>query len=135
MSGMQGHGTPARGSGKNYTLWTYEWTYTDGSGAVLLDEDKSDQDPGIASTAAVTDGGSGITGIRFPKCTRAWVIGKNLAPGTPATGANHRVHEVTDLVATSGTANVRFMDLDGTPTAVDPSADSRYTLTLRLEYI
>lgn len=134
MSGLPGIGTPVRGSGKSYSLWTYEWTYTDGSGAVLLDETQSDQHPDIASTAAVTDGGSGITGVRFPKCTRAFPIGKNLSPGTPATGANHREHAVTDMNAAAGTCNVRFMDLDGTPTAVDPSADSRYTLTLRLEF-
>lgn len=125
------HGTPAKGSGKDYTLHTLEWTYSDGSGAVALDTAQSDQHPAVPTPVAYE--ATGITAIVFPKSARAWVQGWNFSPGTPATGANHRNVAVTDLSASGGTCKVRFMDLDGTPTAVDPSTSSRFTLTLRLE--
>lgn len=128
---LSGHGTPVRGSGKDYTLHTLEWTYSDGSGAVNLDEAQSDLHPDIATPVAYS--ATGITAITFPKSLRAWPHGWNLSAGTPATGANHRDVEITDMNAAAGTCKVRFFDLDGTPTAADPSADSRFTLTLRLE--
>lgn len=128
---MRGCGTLLKGSGKDLTVWKLEWTFTDGSGAVLLDATQSDRDPDIATPVA--DGGAGIINVRFPKCTRFWVLSKNLEPASPATGANYRVHEVTDKVAASGTCNVRLIDLDGTPSAVDPASGSRYQLILLLE--
>lgn len=128
---LSGHGTPVRGSGKDFTLHTLEWTYSDGSGAVDLDEQQSDLMVEIPSP--VVAGATGITALTIPKCPRAWVVGVNFSPGTPATGANHRVVTVTDLSASAGTANVRFFDLDGTPTAADPSSGSRMTVTFRLE--
>lgn len=128
---LSGHGTPVRGSGKDYTVHTLEWTYTDGSGAIDLDEAQSDLHPDIPTPVAFS--AAGITNIVFPKSMRAWVLGFNLAPGTPATGANHRNVAVTDVSANGGTCKVRFFDLDGTPTAADPSTSSRFTLTLRLE--
>lgn len=128
---LSGHGTPVRGSGKDYTLHTLEWTYSDGSGTIDLDEAQSDLDVNIPTPVAKE--ATGITDLIFPKCPRAWVVGWNLSPGTPATGANHRVMTVTDLSATAGTAKVRFFDLDGTPTATDPSSGTRVTVTFRLE--
>lgn len=128
---LSGHGTPCRGSGKDFTIHVLEWTYSDGSGAVDLDEQQSDQDVNIATPVAFS--ATGITAITFPKSARAWVLGWNLSAGTPATGANHRDVEVTDLSANAGTCKVRFFDLDGTPTAADPASGSRMTLHLRLE--
>lgn len=128
---LSGHGTPVRGSGKDYTLHTLEWTYTDASGAIDLDEAQSDLHPAVPTPVAFS--ATGITAIVFPKSVRAWPKGWNLAPGTPATGANHRNVAITDVNPTAGTCNVRFFDLDGTPTAADPSSGSRFTLHLRLE--
>lgn len=128
---LSGHGTPVRGSGKDFTVHVLEWTYTDGSGAVSLDTEQSDSHPAVPTPVAFS--ATGITAIVFPKSKRAWPLGWNLAAGTPATGANHRDVEITDLDANAGTCKVRFFDLDGTPTAADPSSGSRFTLHLRLE--
>lgn len=128
---LSGHGTPVRGSGKDYTLHTLEWTYSDGSGTVDLDEQKSDLDVHIATPVAKE--ATGITDLVIPKSLRMWVQGWNFQPGTPATGANARNVQITDLDPTAGTAKVRFFDLDGTPTATDPSSGSRMTVTFRLE--
>ncbi len=128
---LSGHGTPARGSGKDFTVHVLEWTYSDGSGAVSLDTAKSDRHPEVPTPVAFS--ATGITQLTFPKSDRAWVLGCNSSPGTPATGANYRAHEITDVDAAAGTAKVRFFDLDGTPTAADPSSGTRYTVTLRLE--
>lgn len=128
---MRNCGTPLRGSGKDQTIWKLEWTFTDGSGAVSLDTAQSDRDPDIATPVA--DGGAGIVNVTFPKCSRFWILSKNLEPATEATGSNYRVHEVTDKSATAGTCKVRAFDLDGTPTAAEFENGSRYQLILLLE--
>lgn len=128
---LSGHGTPVRASGKDCTVHVLEWTYSDGSGAVDLDEQQSDRLVEIPTPVAFS--ATGITAIVFPKSLRAWVLGYNLSAGTPATGANARNVEITDMNALAGTCKVRFFDLDGTPTAADPSSGSRFTLHLRLE--
>jgi hypothetical protein len=128
---LAGHGTPCRASGKDCTFHVLEWTYSDASGTVDLDETQSDQDVNIPTP--VVKNATAITDVTFPKSTRAWVLGWNLSAGTPATGANARNVEVTDLNANAGTCKVRFFDLDGTPSAVDPSSGTRFTLHLRLE--
>lgn len=128
---LGGCGTPLRASGNGLTLWKLEWTYSDGSGAVSLDTAQSDRHPDIATPVA--DGGTGITNLTFPKCDRFWIMSKNLEPAGETTGSEYRVHEVTDKSATAGTCTVRFFDLDGTPTAVDPTSGSRYQLILLLE--
>lgn len=127
---MRGCGTLLKGSGKDQTIWKLEWTFGS-SGAVTLDSTQSDEDPSIATPVA--DGGTGIVNVVFPKCSRFWILSKNLEPDGETTGSEYRVHEVTDKSATAGTCNVRFFDLDGTPTAVDPTSGSRYQLTLLLE--
>lgn len=128
---LAGHGTPVRGSGKDFTIHVLEWTYSDGSGTVDLDEGQSDRDVNIPTPVAKS--ATAITGISFPKSARAWPLGINMSPGTPGTGANARVVHVTDVNANAGTCKVRFYDLDGTPSAVDPSSGTRVTLHLHLE--
>lgn len=124
---------PLRGSGREaLNVWKLEWTWTDGSGAVALDAHQSDQDRRV--TTPVADGGPGIVNLSFPKCKRMWVMSKNLVPASATTGSQYRVHEVTDQLPQSGTAKVRFFDLDGTPTAVEMDSGDRYQLMLLLEY-
>lgn len=123
---------PLRGSGRNQSVWKLEWTYSDGTGTPALDTAQSNQDPRVVTPVA--DGGVGITNITFPKCTRMWILGKNFVPASATTGSQYLTHEVTDQAPTSGTAKVRYMDLDGTPTATDPASGSRYQLILLLEY-
>lgn len=128
---MRNCGTILKGSGKDQTVWKLEWTFTDGSGAVAIDSAQSDEDPSIATPIA--DGGAGIVNITFPKCSRFWVLSKNLEPASETAGANYRVHEVTDKNAAAGTCKVRAFDLDGTPSAVEFESGSRYQLILLLE--
>lgn len=135
MSGLPGCGTPVQGSGKNFTLWSLEWTYSDGSGAVSLDTGQSDRHPDI--TTPVADGGTGITNIRFPKCTRVWIIECGLEPpsGDLGDGTDYRLIEITERSATAGTCNFRMLDVEGSGNLVDPTSGARGHLTLRLEFV
>lgn len=135
--GLPGIGVPVRAGGKAAALWRMEWTYTDGSGAVLLDTGQSDRHPDIASTAAVVDGGTGITNLRFPKCTRVWVMSKGLEPptGDLADGTDYRHIEITERDADAGTANFRMVDIEGSGNIIDPTSGARGYVTLLLEFI
>lgn len=132
--GLPNTGCVLQGTGKDQTVWKLEWTYTDGSGAVSLDTDQSDQDPRVATPVA--DGGTGITTINFPKCDRAWVLSKGLEPptGDLADGTDYRHTEITELVAASGTANFRMVDIEGSGNIIDPTSGARARLILLLEY-
>lgn len=125
---------PVRGSakGNQNSLWKMEITWA--SSVPSLDKANSDVDQTIGVANAATDGGSGaIVNIKFPKCIKVRVLSKNLVCATASTGTQYRVHEVTDQSASAGTAKIRFMDLDGTPSAVAPVDGSRYQLILLLE--
>ena len=114
-----------------------EWTYTDGSGAVLLDTATgeggawTDQDPRIVTPVA--DGGTGITTIQFPKSRRARVAHVSVEPATPGTIGNFRNAVVADLDAVAGTCSIYFATHDGAALE-DPESGSRGRLTLELEY-
>jgi|ERR1044071_2290450 hypothetical protein len=123
-----GCGIQLKGSGKDQTVWKLEWTY-DGSGNPTIDTTQSDRDPDIATPLA--NGGTGITNITIPKCSRFWILSKNLTPATPGTGTNYRFHEVTDKSAVAGTCKVRFIDTAFA--AANPQSGTRYQLTLLLE--
>lgn len=128
---LPGIGNPVRSSLFDNSIWHTEWTFPAADSVPLIDNTTSDRDERVPTPVAINT--TGIVNLVFPKCRRARVIGKNLSPGTPGTGANYRVVEVVDLSATAGTATVRFIDLDGTPTAAHPSAASRCSVTLLLE--
>jgi hypothetical protein len=123
--------TPVRAQGRDAELWDLEWTFTDGSGSVLLDSDQSCLDARVATPVA--DGGSGITTVRFPKCKRAWVNFVGLEPATEGTAANYRQVAVVSLLPTSGSCEVRYVAANGGALS-DPESLSRMRLTLRLEY-
>jgi hypothetical protein len=125
---MRNCGTILKGSGKDLTVWKLEWTFGS-SGAVTLDSTQSDEDPSIATP--LTDEDTGIVSLRFPKCSRFWVLSKNLEPAGETTGTEYRFHEVTDKSASAGTAKVRFFNT--TFAAADPTSGSRYQLILLLE--
>jgi len=123
----RGCGTLLKGSGKDQTIWKLEWTYTDGSGAVLLDATQSDEDPTIATPVAY--GGTGITSIRFPKATRVWV--QHCSVEAAVAGTSEKSARPGSIVATSGTMNVVI----NTPpsTLADPPSGARGRLVLLLE--
>lgn len=129
-------GTPLRGSGKDQTVWKLEWTYTDASGAVSLDTAQSDRHPNVATPVA--DGGTGITNIAFPRCSRAWVLGKGLEPPSAdlADGTDYRHVEITEIdpdAASNGTCNFRMVDIEGSGNLLDPTSGARGRLVLLLE--
>lgn len=126
-------GNPVRGGLFDNSVWHTEWTFAAADSVPTLDGAKSDRDERVPTPVAAS--ATGIITLRFPKCARARVIGKNLSPGTPGTTANFRVVEVVGLDAAGGTASVYYVDLDGTPTAAHPSAASRCSVTLLLEAI
>ena len=124
-------GTPLRGSGKDQTVWKLEWTYTDGSGAVDLDETQSDQHPNVSTP--VEDGAStGLTNIRFPRCNRAWVLECSIEAPTP--GTSEQVAKVADLDADNGTTGVlTFVCLSDALALEEATSGSRARLILLLE--
>lgn len=126
-------GTPVRTALLDGSLWHTEWTFAAADSVPTLDTAKSDRDERVPTPIAAN--ATGIVDLKFPKCNKARVVGKNFSPGTPGTTANFRVWEVCDLDAAAGTATVRYVDLDGTPTAAHPSAASRCSVTLLLEAI
>lgn len=134
MSGLPGIGTFGRHQGRSADYWDLEWTFTDGSGAVLIDSTQSCLETRVATPVA--DGGTGITNVAFPKCRRAWVVHCSLEPptGDLGDGTDVRLCVVTEVVATSGTCNVRFFDVEGSGNLVDPTSGARCRLTLRLEF-
>lgn len=128
---LPGIGTPVRSSGFDASVWHTEWTFPAADTVPLIDNTQSDRDERVPTPVALS--AEGIVTLRFPKSRRARVVGKNCSPGTPATTANFRVVEVVGLDAAGGTCTVRFVDLDGTPTYVHPSAATRVSVTLQLE--
>lgn len=136
--GLPGTGTDVTSSGLSATMWSLEWTYTDGSGAVLLDSvDEpdgawTDRDPRV--TTPVADGTAGITLITYPKCRRVRVLHCSIEPATPGTASNHR-HLVPELVVPSaGTMQLRILAANGGAVNSDPESGSRGRLVLQLEY-
>lgn len=109
-----------------------EWTYTDGSGAVLFDGDNSDKDTlfrkGI--TTPVVDGGTGLTNISFPPCSKVRVLYEGLEP--PVNGTSEKQVRCGDLNAAAGTGV--FVICTAPSTLADPASGSRGRLTLALEY-
>lgn len=128
---LPGVGNPVRSKLRDGSIWHTEMTFAAADSEPTLDSSTSDTDERVPTPVAKT--ATGVIALKFPKCTRARVIGKNLSPGTPDTEANFKAHEIVSLDADAGTAEIRFITLDGTPAPVDPSASSRYSVTLLLE--
>src|ERR1043165_2295657 len=91
-------GTLLRGSGLDQSIWKIEWTYTDGSGAVLLANAQSDRDERVATPVA--DGGTGLTLIKFPKCKRVWVL--DCSVNVPTPGTSERLPRPGSIDAAAG---------------------------------
>jgi hypothetical protein len=131
MPGLPNIGTPVKASGRNAQFWSYEWTYTDGSGAVLIDATKSDRDERIATPVA--DGGTGLTLIRFPKCRRARII--HCSVSAPTAGTTEKLVIPTTPVPLTGSVSVATMTIStGTTALADPVVNSRGRITLLLDY-
>ncbi len=124
-------GTPLRGSGKDQTVWKLEWTYSDGSGTVALDNAQSDRHPEVPTPVA--DGGAGIVNVTFPKSTRAWMVHGSIEPATEATQANIRHAVPVDINAAAGTMKLYTYAITTDPAETDPESGSRGRLTLILE--
>jgi hypothetical protein len=124
-------GTHVRGSGKDLTIWKLEWTYTDASGAVLLDRAQSDKLQQVLTPVA--DGGVGIVSVQFPKSLRAWMLHGSIEPATEATQANIRHSTPVDINATAGTMKLFTYAITTDPAESDPEIGSRGRLTLLLE--
>lgn len=109
-----------------------EWTYTDGSGAVLFDGDNSDKDTlfrkGI--TTPVADGGTGLTTIAFPPCTKVRVLHCELEP--PVNGTSEKQVRFGDIDPVAGTGV--FVICTAPSTLADPAINSRGRLTLAIDY-
>lgn len=124
-----------KSSGRACDTWSIEWTYSDGSGAPVLDTNVgengawTDEDPRVITPVA--DGGVGITLITFPKCRRVRVLHCSLQ-NTALGGAGERAARPAAVVPTSGTMTVLLVDYAGT--AADPLVSSRGRLVLQLEY-
>lgn len=129
--GLSGIYTPVRASGKSAEVWCLEWTYTDGSGAVLLDAEQSDLDQRIATPVA--DGGTGLTSIVFPKCNRVRVLHVSCEPATEATASNFRHFFVTTVSAAAGTLSISILAANGGAVNSDPESGSRGRLVLLLD--
>lgn len=129
--GLPEHGTLFRGQGRDATVWDLEWTFTDGSGAVLLDSNQSSLDTRVATPVA--DGGTGIVTIHFPKCHRVWLAYLNHEPATEGTASNYRQVALVSVSPSAGTAEVRYVAANGGALS-DPESGSRTRLGLRLEY-
>lgn len=120
-------GTPTRGSGLDRSQWYLEWTYTDASGAVLLDGTQSDQDERVATPVA--DGGTGLTLIRFPKCKRVRVLHMSIQANVAGTAEEWCTPSVVDAAGGSMT----FVHVTATGTLADPASGARGRLYLDLE--
>lgn len=123
-----GCGTILKGSGKDQTIWKLEWTYTGSAGEVSLDTTQSDRDPDIATPVA-DSGTTGLDNIRFPKCSRAWVLHCSIEPA--ADGTLEMLCRPGDIVPASGTMN--FFHITAPTTPAHPSSGSRARLILLLE--
>lgn len=132
---LPGMNSTYRSAMSNADVVHIEWTYTDGSGAVLYDAANSDADTlarkGV--TTPVADGTSGITLIRFPPCTKARVMNAFIEPATPGTAANHRGAIPSAIVASAGTLSLRLLAANGGAMS-DPESGSRGRITIALEY-
>lgn len=130
---LPGIGTPVRGSGRDQSIWKLEWTFTDGAGAVSLDEDQSDQDPRVATPVA--DGGTGTTNVTVPTCRRMWALHCSLEPPAAdlADGTDYRLAVPVSFDPAEGTLVVKYPDIEGND-LVEPNSGSRVRLTLMLEY-
>lgn len=133
--GLPGIGCPVRAGGKDASLWRLEWTYTDGGGAVSLDEDQSDLDPRV-ETPVADSGTEGITNITFPKCDRLWVLHCSVEPptGDLADGTDFVLPVLTEVDVDAGTATFRMCDVEGSGDLNDPTSGARARLVLLLEY-
>jgi hypothetical protein len=131
---MRNCGTPLRGSGKDQTVWKLEWTYTGTAGEVSLDTAQSDRDPDIATPVA-DSGTTGRTNIRFPRCTRAWVLHCSLEPvaADVSDPTDYRVVNPSVIVPASGTMNVDFSEIETAGALADPNTGARARLILLLE--
>lgn len=122
-------GTPVKASGRSVNYWTLEWTYTDGSGAVSLDESQSDQDPRVATPVA--DGGStGLTLVRLPKGRRYRIVHVSIEEPTAGTAA--QVAKLTDLDPDAGTAN--FHVYSDALALEEATSGSRARITVDIDY-
>ena len=134
--GLPGVGNTVRSSAKNPSLWEMEWTNSDTGGTPVLDEAQSDQHPDISAAVALTDAGTGRTGVRFPKCLRAWVHALSFEAATPATAANNVRPIPVSVNAAAGTMEVRYVAANGGSAPIDPpEAGGRTRLTLKLEFV
>ncbi len=138
--GLPEHSADVKSSGLACDTWSCEWTYTDGSGAVLLDTSVgeggawTDLDPRIPEATQVADGGTGLTDIKFPRSRRARVVHCSIEPATPGTASNHRQVVVTALNALAGTCRLVIIESDTAAALADPQSGSRGRLVLDLEY-
>ena len=137
--GLPEHKAIVQSGGLACFLWATEWTYSDSSGAPLLDAAAgeggawTDFDPRVDEATRLVDAGTGITTMKFPRSRRARVAHVSLEPATPGTVAQHLRATVTALNALAGTCNVVFTAANGGALA-DPVSGSRCRLTLELEY-
>lgn len=134
--GLPGAGVPVKTDGLGWVDWTLEWTYSDGSGTPSLDTVISCRHPDLAASVVVTDGGTGITSLRFPKCRRVRIQECGLEPpsGDLGDGTDYRHCEITERDADAGTANFRMVDIEGSGNLADPTSGARGHCTLRLEF-
>lgn len=121
--------TPLRGNGKLQDVWKVQWTYV--GGVPTFDKVQSDVDPTFAQSLIITNTGGGIVTVRFPKCSKMNVIGKNLLPNSSTTLTDYRIHEVVTQSPTTGTCVVKFVTVAGA--FASPTDGSRYQLTLLLD--
>ncbi len=133
--GLPNVGTQLRGSGKNQSVWKLEWTYTGTGGEVLLDDLQSDHDPRI-ETPVADSGTTGLTSVSFPKCDRAWVLGKNfeVAAADQTDPTDYRLMDVQSVDTDAGTLTVAFSEIETAGALADPNTGARVTLILLLEY-
>jgi hypothetical protein len=126
---LPGIGTHVKTGKLDGSLWTLEWTYTDGSGAVLFDATKSDSDERVATPVA--DGGTGLTLLRFPKCRRATVL--QLAVTAAVSGTSEKQVTIGPIDAAAGTLTMVICTAPST--LADPPSGARGRCVLLLEAI
>lgn len=124
---LPGIGTPVKTSKQDGSLWTMEWTYTDGSGAVLYDASKSDNDERVSTPVA--DGGTGLTLLRFPKCRRATIL--QLSVQAAVAGTTEKQVTPGPLDAAAGTLTAVICTAPST--LADPPSGARGRCVLLLE--
>lgn len=126
---LPGIGQPIKSSGRGaISLWTLEWTYTDGAGAVLLDATISDQDARVATPVALTS--VGLTAIRFPKCRKAKILHMSLQAAVAGTTEK----QVTPGPIDPAAGTFTFVVCTAPSTLAFPASGSRARLTLALDY-